>query len=189
MLGPYKLTQRDSRNKMPESRVSVCVCLVVILSGPSLVAAQDTDLDQPEEFSTKLQQFLLEKIKEAEIRDDYEEYEDLVQGNTGRLDLEEDNQPEIIDEDITEDEVVVEGSGEESEPEVIVLNTAPFRMSSVLSDLQADIELQEVSGSSLLNMVCRVTVSNQSDLFSQEKCLPQIYLVSGQDCNSLSQES
>ena len=100
MLGPHKLTQRDSRNKMPGSRVSVCLCLVVILSGPSLVQAQDTDLDQPEEFSTKLQQFLLEKIKEAEIRDDYEEYEDLVQGNTGRQDLEEDDQPEIIDEDI-----------------------------------------------------------------------------------------
>ena len=83
------------------------------------------------------------------------------------------------------EETVVE---EEESSEVIVLNTAPFLMSSLVSELSADIVLQEVTGSDRLRMICKVSLSGESEMFSDPACLPQIYLVAGQtDCNSLSQ--
>jgi len=72
---------------------------------------------------------------------------------------------------------------------VTVLNAAPFLMSSLVAELSADIVLQEVTGSDLLTMVCRVSLNAESEMFSDPTCLPQIYLVAGQtDCNSLTQE-
>ena len=71
---------------------------------------------------------------------------------------------------------------------MIVLNAAPFLMSSLVSELSADIVLQEVTGSDRLTMICRVSLTSQSEIFSDQTCLPQIYLVAGQaDCNSLTQ--
>ena len=180
---------------MSVSRVSLLLSLLLSLL-ITWSSAQDTDLDQAEDYSARLQQFLLQKIKEAESWDEYEEIENKI----GRQDLvdNDDDEIEIIDGDITE-EVVDDGedttedndgeaSGDAAD-EAVVLNSAPFRMSSLGSELNADIELQEVSGSPLLTMVCRVTVSEGSDLFSEESCTPQIYLVSGQNCDALGEES
>ena len=172
-------------------RVPLRVLLTISLLSCPLARAQDTDLEVAREYSTKLQQFLLQKIKEAETWDEYDEFEDLVQAKKGRQNYKEDDdeQSEIIDEDIEEGSGDDEGSGEEEgSGEVTVLNSAPFRMSSQESDLTTEIELQEVSGSDLLTMVCRVAVREGSDILSNSSCLPQIYLVSGEpDCNTLSQ--
>merc|ERR1711874_220644 len=67
-------------------------------------SAQDTDLDQAEDYSARLQQFLLQKIKEAESWDEYEEIENKI----GRQDLvdNDDDEIEIIDGEITEEVVL-----------------------------------------------------------------------------------
>ena len=181
------------------------VLCLSLLTLASLTHCQDQEasLDYNEEdYSSKLQQFLLQRIKEAETFVEEE-------GKRGRQDLEldddDDELPEIIDEEITNNaesneekvEETVEasgdqgsgsGSGEEEESEVTVLNAAPFLMSSLVAELSADIVLQEVTGSDLLTMVCRVSLNAESEMFSDPTCLPQIYLVAGQtDCNSLTQ--
>ena len=181
------------------------VLCLSLLTLASLTHCQDQEasLDYNEEdYSSKLQQFLLQRIKEAETFAEEE-------GKRGRQDLEldddDDELPEIIDEEITDNaesseekvEETVEasgdqgsgsGSGEEEESEVTVLNAAPFLMSSLVAELSADIVLQEVTGSDLLTMVCRVSLNAESEMFSDPTCLPQIYLVAGQtDCNSLTQ--
>ena len=176
---------------------AVSFCL---LSLASLTNCQDQQagLDYSEEdYSTKLQQFLLQKLQEAETFVGEE-------GKRGRqdLDLDDDDElPEIIDADVIDNEdnneEKEEASGdpgeeeeekEEESEEVIVLNAAPFLMSSLVSELSADIVLQEVTGSDRLTMICRVSLTSQSEIFSDQTCLPQIYLVAGQaDCNSLTQ--
>ena len=204
--------RQDSQNKMWSV---ICFCFVILTS---VTNCQEDGLDYSEQdYSTKLQQFLLQKIKEAETWTGEEEFENLSEGKRGRQDLTDDDDeddddelPEIIDEDITdnedsneeeieeaeeEDEGEDEGEDGEGEEEVVVveetsevtvLNTAPFLMSSLVSDLNADIVLQEVIGSDRLRMICKI--SGESEIFSNPTCLPQIYLVAGQtDCNSLTQ--
>ena len=184
----------------------LCLSLVIL---SSVTNCQEADLDYSEkDYSTKLQQFLLQKLQEAETWAVEEELENLSDGKRGRQDLSDDEElPEIIDEDITDDdasneeegveeadeevvEETVEEAGEEESSEVIVLNTAPFLMSSLVSELSADIVLQEVTGSDRLTMTCKVSITGESEMFSDPSCLPQIYLVAGQtDCNSLTQVS
>ena len=79
---------------MSVSRVSLLLSLLVTLL-VTWSSAQDTDLDQAEDYSARLQQFLLQKIKEAESWDEYEEIENKI----GRQDLvdNDDDEIEIID--------------------------------------------------------------------------------------------
>ena len=181
----------------------------VALSSPA--NCQEADLDHSEQdYSTKLQQFLLQTLKEAETWAGEEEVKRGRQDLTEEEEDDDDELPEIIDEELTDnDDSIVEeeegeeetedqGEGEEAvegsaveeteSSEEIVLNSAPFLMSSLVSELSADIVLQEVTGSDRLTMICKVSITGQSLMFSDPACLPQIYLVAGQtDCNSLTQ--
>ena len=77
---------------------AVSFCL---LSLASLTNCQDQQagLDYSEEdYSTKLQQFLLQKIKEAETWTGEEEFENLSEGKRGRQDLTDDDDEDDDDE-------------------------------------------------------------------------------------------
>merc|ERR1719320_1039250 len=73
--------------------------------------------------------------------------------------------------------VVEEGSGGEEE-EQIVVDSAPYSMVSLDGETTVNIILQRLSGSDILNMVCDVATDN-TELFKESDCVPEIYMVSG----------
>jgi len=84
------------------------------------------------------------------------------------------------------------GSGEEESgsgvEESTILNSAPYSMDSNDGATSVNIILQQVSSSDLLNMVCQVSTDN-SDLFEDSECVPQIYMVTGvSSCSSFPDE-
>merc|ERR1712106_280661 len=117
--------------------------------------------------------------------------------------IEESTDEESTDEESTNEEsVIVESTDEDSdienedieigsgvgEEESTILNSAPYTMESIDGSTSVNIILQQLSSSDLLNMVCDVSSEN-SDMFSEDNCVPQLYLVSGvSSCNSLPAE-
>jgi len=103
-----------------------------------------------------------------------------------------DGDSDIEDVDIgsgSEEEESNESEEEESsaseEEESTVLNSAPYSMVSIDGETTVNIILQDLSTSDILNMVCDVSTDN-SDLFAEADCVPEIYMVSGvASCSSL----
>jgi len=115
-------------------------------------------------------------------------------GETNISDNDDDSETNDSDIAVSDDSTVIEGSGEEEESsssgeeESVVLDSAPYSMVSLDGETTVNIILQRVSDSDLLNMVCDVATEN-SDLFKESGCVPQIYMVSGvNSCSSLPTE-
>jgi len=155
--------------------------IFLLIGTTGLVASgsgQELDQDDSPDYSTIFQQFLLQKIKEGDVwsNADYDNSEFPLRAR--QEDLEKATQ---IDEDL-EDE-------DDDNVTETVINEAPYQMTSENGEISANIRLQQVFGSDLLTLLCRVTADDDSDLFSDKNCLPEVYLVAGQsDCENLPQE-
>ena len=158
----------------------VNICLVAKCCG------QTDDTESPD-YSAIFQQFLLQKIRDGEAWSSYDyeaqfpqraRQEDINEGSGG-VNAIIDEYDEISSEESDEQEAV------EEEVER-VLNTAPYRMTSVGGGPSADIRLQQMSGTELLTLEARVTSSEEGNLFRDDQCVPEIYLVSGHtECRNL----
>ena len=154
--------------------------IFLLIGTTGLVASgsgQELDQDDSPDYSTIFQQFLLQKIKEGDVwsNADYDNSEFPLRAR--QEDLEKATQ---IDEDL-EDE-------DDDNVTETVINEAPYQMTSENGEISANIRLQQVFGSDLLTLLCRVTADDDSDLFSDKNCLPEVYLVAGQsDCENLPQ--
>ena len=155
----------------------------------SAIFQQTEDAESPD-YSAIFQQFLLQKIRDGEAWSSYD-YEAQFPQRGRQEDINEDsnNITAIIDE---YDEISSEDSDEEEQEEEaeVVINTAPYQMTSVSGGLSADINLQQMSGSDLLTLEARITISEAEErgesLFSNKECVPEVYLVSGHsDCRNL----
>ena len=156
------------------------ICLVAKCCG------QTDDTESPD-YSAIFQQFLLQKIRDGEAWSNYDyeaqfpqkaRQEDIDEGSGG-VNAIIDEYDEISSEESDEQEAVEE----EAER---VLNTAPYRMTSVGGGPSVDIRLQQMSGTELLTLEASVTSSEEGSLFSDDECVPEIYLVSGHtECRNL----
>ena len=156
------------------------ICLVAKCCG------QTDDTESPD-YSAIFQQFLLQKIRDGEAWSNYDyeaqfpqkaRQEDIDEGSGG-VNAIIDEYDEISSEESDEQEVVEE----EAER---VLNTAPYRMTSVGGGPSVDIRLKQMSGTELLTLEASVTSSEEGSLFRDDQCVPEIYLVSGHtECRNL----
>ena len=162
----------------------IAICLAAACCGQLTEDAESPD------YSAIFQQFLLQKIRDGEAWSSYD-YEAQFPQRGRQEDINEDsnNITAIIDE---YDEISSEDSDEEEQEEEAerVINTAPYQMTSVSGGLSADINLQQMSGSDLLTLEARITISEAEErgesLFSNKECVPEVYLVSGHsDCRNL----
>jgi len=107
-------------------------------------------------------------------------------GETNESEADDDGSGDDVGEEGSGD-VVEEGSGGEEE-EQIVVDSAPYSMVSLDGETTVNIILQRLSDSDILNMVCDVATDN-TELFKESDCVPEIYMVSGvASCSNLPAE-
>ena len=166
-----------------------CVCKLLFLAiNIVVITSVRGQEDESPDYSTIFQQFLLQKIREGESWEDLEnDSQYLTRARQEVLDVDDD--PDYVE--IIEDDLPTSSPASDDNEDVTetILNSASYRLvATANSQVSASIQLQQKDNSNLLTLVCDIAANTDSELFKNDACVPEVYLVADQtNCNNLPQ--